>query len=355
MPNNPQFIHLLSCGEKPGRGQPFHATIRGVIDEAMRVNDNAPHIAFPREPVRLFGIDPLDVADQACKLLSVGKDRSGRRLRKSCVGLIAGVATYPIPKCDMGGFASDSDVYSLWEQKTLDFLKKEHGPALRSALRHEDETHFHIHFYTVPSLADSGRLDFRHAHPGRYARADAVDRKVSSGAQDAAYTNAMVAYADRFHAEVGLFFGHDRVGPRRRRVDRDRHKANRSATEHVERARAELELDYRVDLSESEADERSLRVSKLAFIAVAVEHERKLRAEIGRLKAEKKRLEAEIQYLRQQNGEDQVSEIFASEDFPEPSKHLRAIDSLAFLAELDTQPGETLGAEDSHEVRSLLP
>src|SRR4051812_10343733 len=124
--SNPQFIHLSSYGETPGRGQPPHATVRGVIAEAMRSAGNAPHIAFPREPVRLFGIDLLAIADQACDLLSMAKDSAGRRLRKSCIGLIAGVVTYPIPKCDMGGFVNDYDVYSLWEQYTLDFLKKEH-------------------------------------------------------------------------------------------------------------------------------------------------------------------------------------------------------------------------------------
>lgn len=346
MSKNPQFIRLSSYGEKPGRGQPPYATIRGIIGEALRLAGSAPHLAFPREPVQLFGIDPLEVADQACELLSLAKDSDGRRLKKSCISLIGGVATYPIPKFDMGGFVNDYDVYSLWEQKTLDFLKKEHGSALRCALRHEDETHFHIHFYTLPRLTNSERLDFRDAHPGRYARADAVERGVCSAAQDAAYTNAVVAYQNRYHADVGLFFGHDRAGPRRMRVDRDRHKANRSATEHVERVRAELELDYRVDVSEDEADERSLCVSKLAFIAVAVERERKLRAEIARLEADKKELEAEIRHLRQTNDVDQASEVIVAPASEVPFARLRVTESLAFLAELEPQPEEAWNAEE---------
>jgi hypothetical protein len=344
--SNPQFIHLSSYGETPGRGQPPHATVRGVIAEAMRSAGNAPHIAFPREPVRLFGIDLLAIADQACDLLSMAKDSAGRRLRKSCIGLIAGVVTYPIPKCDMGGFVNDYDVYSLWEQYTLDFLKKEHGSALTFALRHEDETHFHIHFYTLPELADSDRLDFRDAHPGRYARAEAVKRGVCSAAQNAAYTNAVVAYQDRYYAEVSRFFGHDRAGPRRKRVDRDRHKANRSATEHLERARAELELEYRVDVSENEADERSLRVNKLAFIVVAVERERKLRAEIAQLKADKKHVEAEIRILRQKNDVDQANEVIFAPDSEEPFARLRVAESLAFLAELEPRADEVWSAEE---------
>jgi hypothetical protein len=148
--SNLQFIHLSSYGETPGRGQPAYATIKGVIAEAVRAPDNAPHIAFPDGPAQIFGIDPLEVADQATELLRLAKDSWGRRLRNSCVSLIAGVATYPIPKADMGGFVSDRDCYHLWEQQTLEFLKKEHGDALKCVLRHEDETYLHLHFYILP-------------------------------------------------------------------------------------------------------------------------------------------------------------------------------------------------------------
>lgn len=344
MPKNLQFIHLSSYGETPGRGQPPYATIRGVIAEALRSTGNAPHVAFSREPVQLFGTEPLKIADQACELLSLARDRIGRRLRKSCVGLVAGVVTYPIPKSDMGGFVSDYDFYNLWEQLTLDFLQQEHGSSLQCVLRHEDETHLHLHFYTLPTLTDGGRLDFRQAHPGRHARAEAVERGVCSAARDAAYTNAVMGYQDRYHASVSQRFGHERVGPGRKRVDRNRHKANRSATEHVERVRAELELDYRVQVSEVEADARSSRIGQVEFIAVAVERERRLKVEIARLQAEKKQLEAEIRNLHQRNDKNQVSEILAGADIGESHADQHLIESLALLAQLEPQPEEALSA-----------
>lgn len=340
MPKNVQFVHLSGYGDKPGRGQPPYATIKGVIAEAVRAAHSAPHVTFPNQPVQVFGIDPLEVAHQATELLCLARDSRGRRLRKSCVALIAGVATYPIPKCDMGGFVSDYDFYSLWEQQTVEFLKKEHGAALKCVLRHEDEFHLHLHFYILPTLTMDGRLDFRHAHPGRHARADAVERGVCSAARDAAYTNATVDYQNRYHADVSRLFGHERVGPRRKRVDRDRHKANRSATEHVERIRAEFELDYRVTVSESEANERSRYISEVDFIAVAVERERRLRAEIDRLQADKRQLEEEVRRLRQPNELIENGGAFILPDPEEPLRRQSILEELALLAELDPQPVE---------------
>jgi hypothetical protein len=108
---------------------------------------------------------------------------------------------------------------------------------------------------------------------------------VESAVQQAAYTNEMIAWQNRYYQEVSKFFGHERYGPRRKRVDRVRHKVNREAAEQVSRIRAELELEYRVDLSEDEADVRTSRVSEGDFIAVAVAKQQEMQLEIDRLRA----------------------------------------------------------------------
>jgi hypothetical protein len=297
MSDSVQFIHLSSRGRTRARGEPAYSTIDGVIGEAVRAPGNAPHIAGPIEPAQIYGIDPLEVARQATELSYLARDRKGRRLKSDGVSLVAGVATYPMPKADMGGFVSDRDVYQHWESQTLEFLQKEHGEALRCVLRHEDETHLHLHFYNLPTLAMDGRRNFRHAHPGRYARADAVERGLCPAACDAAYTNATKAYLDRYHVDVSRWFGHERAGPRRKRVDRARHKVNRAADEFVARKHAELEMEYWLAVSENEANERSRRVSEVQFIAVAVAREQALRAENDRLRADKERLEADVRHF----------------------------------------------------------
>jgi hypothetical protein len=279
-----QFIHLNGYGRTPGRGCKSHETILGVTAEAARIEGHAPHIQCPNEPRMVYGISPIDVGQEAIRLSFLAKDCIGRRLKSDGVVLVAGVATYPIPIADMGGFVSDRDVYNLWVTRTLEWLSKEHE-GLRSVVEHTDEGHLHLHFYSLPLLRPDGQLNFAPAHPGRRALKEARERRVEPAVQQAAYTNEMVAWQDRYYLEVSKFFGHDRYGPRRQRVDRVRHKANREATKHVSRIRAELELEYRVDVSEDEAEVRTSRVSEVDFFAVAVAKQQEMQREIDRLRA----------------------------------------------------------------------
>jgi hypothetical protein len=95
----------------------------------------------------------------------------------------------------------------------------------------------------------------------------------------------MIDYQDRLHSQVSVLFGHERVGPRRQRIERERHKVIRQAEYDLSRRRAELEFEYWAPVSEDEANERSRNVSKSDFIAVAAEEQKKLQAEIVRLKS----------------------------------------------------------------------
>jgi hypothetical protein len=279
-----QFIHLNGYGRTPGRGRESHETIEGVTAEAARIKGNAPHIPCPNEPTIIYGVGPIQVGQEAIRLSFQAKNCLGHRLKSDGVVLVAGVATYPIPIADMGAFASDWDVYSLWVARTVEWLLKEHD-GLRSVVQHTDEGYLHLHFYSLPLLGPDNQLNFAPAHPGRRALKEARERGVEPAVQQAAYTNEMVEWQNRYYQEVSKFFGHDRYGPRRKRVDRVRHKANREAGEEVSRIRAELELEYRVDVSEDEAKVRTSRVSEVDFIAVAVAKQQEMQLEIDRLRA----------------------------------------------------------------------
>lgn len=279
-----QFIHMNGYGRTPGRGRKSHETIVGVTAEAARITGNAPHIQCCHEPTIIYGISPIDVGQEAIQLSFQAKNSVGHRLKSDGVVLVAGVATYPIPIADMGAFASDRDVYSLWVARTVEWLLKEHD-GLASVVEHTDEGHLHLHYYSLPLLGRDNQLNFAPAHPGRRALKQAKARGAESAVQQAAYTNEMVEWQNRYYREVSKFFGHDRYGPRRKRVDRERHKANREAGEQVSRIRAELELEYRADVSEDEAEVRTSRVSEVDFIAVAVVKQREMQLEIDRLRA----------------------------------------------------------------------
>lgn len=279
-----QFIRLTGFGRTPGRGCEPHETIEGITGEAVRAKGCAPHIRYPSEPRLVYGISPTEVGREAIRLSLQARDSIGRRLKSDAVALVAGVVTFPIPVAEMGGFESDGDAYNLWVTKTLDWLLKEFS-GLVSVVEHTDEGYLHLHFFCLPQLAPDGQLDFLPAHPGRKALKEAKERGVEPAVQQAAYTNAMIAWQDRYHQEVSKFFGHDRYGPRRRRVDRARHKANREAAAKLVQHRAELELEYRIDVSDEEADVRSQLIDEADVVAAAVATIRQQRREIVRLRS----------------------------------------------------------------------
>jgi hypothetical protein len=279
-----QSMHLNGYGLTPGRGQEPYATIGGIVAEATRVPANSPHVAHPIKPNLVYGVDPMEVGEEAASLALRARDRAGRKLRSNGVVLLAGVVSYPMPISSMGEFVSDYDAYNLWRGMVVDWLMQEHGDRLKSVVEHVDEDMLHLHFFTLPILGVGNRLDFAQAHPGRDALNDAVDRGVCKAAQQAVYTQAMIDYQDRLHSQVSAFFGHERLGPRRRRIERERHKVVRQGEKDLSRLRAELEFEYWAPASENEAHQRSRLVSKSDFIAVAAEEQKKLQAEIARLK-----------------------------------------------------------------------
>jgi hypothetical protein len=159
----------------------------------------------------VFGISPLAVGPEATRLSLEAWNSVGHRLKSDGVVLVAGLATYPIPVCDMGGFACDGDVYNLWKTKTLEWRLKEH-PGLTSVVEHADEDYLHFQFFSLPQLGPDNQLDFAPAHPGRRALREARERGVESAVQQAAYTNEMIAYQNRYFQEVSNFFRHERYG-----------------------------------------------------------------------------------------------------------------------------------------------
>jgi hypothetical protein len=333
-----QFIHHGGYGRTPGRGRESHETIAGVTAEAGRVPGNVPHVRYPQEPRLLYGISPMEVGQKALRLSHMAKDRRGRRLRCNGVVLAAGVVTYPIPVAAMGQFVSDYDTYSLWVSRTLEWLLTQHGASLVSVVEHTDEGHLHLHYFTLPQIGPNGRLNFDLAHAGRHALNAAIERGRTPAARQAAYVNAMIDYQDGYHRDVSKFFGHDRYGPRRKRVERALHKVNRQAEADLSRFRAELELEYWGFVTDEDANERSRQVSKLDFIAVAAEQQRLQQMEIERLR----------QRLRDHGIDDR--------DAPEPSPPLQSgadiSEALAVLDQFDVvaQPQ----TEESHEPETDL-
>ena len=278
----PQFLHLGCYGEKPRSGADGWSCIGGIIAEAARVAGNFRHIKNPAPPNLVYGQDPHEVGAAAMLLATQARDKKGRRLRRDGVTLIAGVVTYPMPRADLAGSVVEKDIYELWKNKTIDWLVSASGIEVRSILEHTDEEYLNLHFFALPTLTADLRLDFDAVHPGRKARDAAAARGASPAGIQAAYQGAMVDWQDRFHRDVSAFFGHQRFGPRRQRVTRERHKAIRQAGRESGSMRAALELEYKLARTPEEVDGLTRRVDPDDFKAVALAEIATLRQQLAR-------------------------------------------------------------------------
>ncbi len=254
---NSQFIHLGRYGRKPRKGEPAWSCISGVAAEGARVPGASNHIRYRSEPHVLLGGSPLAAARLATERANQALDHGcrPRRLRRDGIALLAGVISYPIPRQFVNQDPCDQDVYYSWRSMTVEWLRQQFDTHLCSVVEHVDEEYLHIHFYAVPQLLSNSRLNLREIHAGARMKADAAEAGACKKVQDAAYRSGMSRWQDDFWYAVSRFFGHDRFGPKRRRVSRiqrqmekrmDAETARQQAIHVAERDRFEAEMAQRL-------------------------------------------------------------------------------------------------------------
>lgn len=144
--------------------------------------------------------------------------------------LVQGVASFPGRTDEVKW---DDPHLQKWLKLTIQFLSSKYGDQLKSVVVHSDEPYWHCHFSLVPDLEENNRLDIGKVHDGIAAR-----NKVSSKcAKDKlrAYTDAMRAFQDEYHAAVGIQCGLTRDGPSRRRLTRKQWKLEKAASTRLSR------------------------------------------------------------------------------------------------------------------------
>lgn len=213
-----QFIHIDGIGLSASSRHPNWHTVEGVLAEAARAPGAKGHIVKPRPPHLLHGVAPLLVEPKVRTVAAEAVDAKGRRIRRDAVVMYALVASYPVPTKSVAGEAWND--YEAWRTATLDWLKAMFGNHLASVVEHLDETHPHLHAFVVPGLDDDRRIDHR-LHPGYAAREAA--RRIGSDHKQAerAFRAGLRGFQDSYATAVSVRFGHERVGPRRRRLRRD--------------------------------------------------------------------------------------------------------------------------------------
>lgn len=229
-----QFVHLESFSRKSdskGRGTAF------IFAEARRDPAASVHVSNPSPPVVVYGVGIEEVEalhDAAADAARTAVKGGGtpRKLRQDHKTLHTVIASHPYTIDEVRADPAKLREAEEWEKRTIDWLRSQYGDDLKCVVRHEDESHFHIHAYVVPT-DDTEMRALRH-HPGVTAKravmasaAAEEDKKALSKRADAAYKGAMREWQDSYHEAVGIPCGLARLGPQRRSLTRSEWQAEK--------------------------------------------------------------------------------------------------------------------------------
>ncbi|CAK7257005.1 MAG: plasmid recombination protein [Rhizobiaceae bacterium] len=223
-----QFVHLEGYARKAdakGRDTNF------IFGEASRRPEASVHVASPAPPIIVHGLkieEVQELHDSAAASATVAvKGGKTRKLRSDQKTLHTVVASHPYTMNEIRADPDKRREAEAWEKRTVEWLRHQYGDDLQSVIRHEDESHYHIHAYVV-AISDPELKAQKH-HPGATAKRsvmdagpiDGEDQKALMKRANAAYTATMRAWQDSYHEAVAVPSGLTRLGPQRRRLSRD--------------------------------------------------------------------------------------------------------------------------------------
>lgn len=294
-----QFAHIETYARKPAvreKGDQKHS-VADILNEAMRLPDNCPHVPNPGEPEVVEGMHPAELLARHDQLVESRRIK-GKRNKQDVHTLAAAVYSWP----ELVEY-TDRERFARFVQDVLAFHRKHVGPVDSAAL-HWDETYPHLHVYTSD-------MDARRLSPGWRAKREVLEAGGDAKAAGRAYRDAMRNWQDLFYAEVGQINALDRYGPRRQRLTRAQFraaKAERLAA--ADRLRAARDRAAEAEQVAEQARERAsraqmreqlvgARVSQLAAESqTAAAQLAELQAAAGQLSADL----AALPRLRERNG-----------------------------------------------------
>ena len=316
-----QFAHMELYGVTPPKRAKKWTCVDGITKEGARVPGACVHVKYPKVPIVLYGMSPLEAGSIATQRAAVARDAIGKKLR--CDGKVLGaiVLSYPVQRQLVEHDVYEKAIHRDWRDQSRNWLQAVFGNYLLSIVEHSDEAYLHLHAYVVPQLLPDNQLDWDNFHPGRKAAVAAAASGATSKARNAAYCDGMRAWQDHFHNVVSMGFGHKRYGPRRERLLRMTHKAHLAIAEKkaemeadVARQRDELARDrarieeaacraaherFRAPWQALRDENAVLKQGEAALIGTKARMLEALAAE----RARRKKAEAEIELLRQRLAE----------------------------------------------------
>lgn len=234
-----QFAHMETYSRKPdakGRSVGF------VLQEAAREPAACLHVGQPGAPTVVHGVGPADVAllHEALVAKAGSTDKAGKRraARVDQHTLLTVIASHPVTSGDVRADPAKADDVERWQSLVVAWLRERHGGDLVSVVRHDDESHPHLHAYVLPSSAS---MKARELHPGVVAKAEVRetaaaagdDAKVANRKGDLAYKAAMRSWQDEYWRKVGLPCGQTRIGPGNRSLSKAAWQAEQAQVERV--------------------------------------------------------------------------------------------------------------------------
>ncbi|MDP9837710.1 hypothetical protein J2T09_002467 [Neorhizobium huautlense] len=220
-------IELYSRSDKAGRTTDY------IFDEVTRVPSASVHVPSPKPPEVVHGLHPdavralhdqRVVAAKTPRTDKVGKV-TWKAIRKDQNTLAGLIFSHPVSMEEYRGSAEVRRDVGEWEQRSIAWLRAQHGGRLVSVVRHTDESHPHLHAYLLP---DDKEMRAGLLHPG-YPAKNAVlaagplpgeDKKAMGKRADRAYVAGMKAWLDDYHEKVAIPAGLTRLGAGKRRLTR---------------------------------------------------------------------------------------------------------------------------------------
>ncbi len=234
-----QFARAETWALKPKQGKgPKQWGIADVLAEALRAPENSKHVLSPAAPRHIAGMTREQLLERHDDLCRETIKPGGRKARPDVHTLIGAVYSWPYKPEE-----TDVELYAEWVKRSLAFHSAEFG-VVHAAFEHSDESFPHLHVYTISN-------DARDLHAGERAK------RATSEKPHQAYRDAMVGWQDRFYELSGAPCGLLRLGPRRRRLDRDAQKAERHAA--IARAKYDLRRQKEIEQGVQVALEKIIR------------------------------------------------------------------------------------------------
>lgn len=250
-----------------------------IFSEASRKPEASIHVENPSPPVVVYGVNVEAVQEMhdaaAASAMVTVKGGKTRKLRSDQKTLHTIVASHPLRMDEIRADPDKRREAEAWEKLTVEWLQHQYGDDLKSVIRHEDESHFHIHAYVLP-ISDP-ELKAQKYHPGATVKRSVVDAGTTEGEDqkalmkraNAAYTQAMREWQDSYFEAVAVPCGLTRLGPQRRRLSRDewqREQVQAKALHQVVQRARKVKADGEAYISRKKAD-----AAKIATDAVRVQ------------------------------------------------------------------------------------